>query len=477
MNVRIKKDMGLGMLMLAGLFLFNPIVGFIDVLPDCVGFLLICGGIGLFADLNEQIASAQKRFQILFWGSVLQVFSELLIYRFLKGRQEEMNPYELPVTVLLFSFILFVFYLIVLIPAFRDLFMGLERLGERFDFSFGEKKARKKGRGESKSASERLCTLTAVFTVALVALNLLPEFSILTSFEHDIQNPLFTFDWYKFIGLFRGACGILAACFSIPWLIVYLRYFAALKKDKLWIDRLKNHYTETILSQTEMLSLRRIRFSFLILFVAIFFAIPLRMNYISILPCVVLAFLVFAAILLLGDLLREQKRLYLSAGVLAIVSAAQLIVNSFYLKYYIPTDSLFYPNAFWHYLFVQLLDIGEAAATVWLIYELLHTLMETVRSYTGVDYGKGNGEALASRATQKLQRSFCIRYNVTFVLFFVSGVGTVVDTVFHLSLGWLWLFPLCASIAGVFCFYSVQHDLLEEIGYYFQPDQMHKREG
>ena len=135
MNIRIKKDIGLGMLLLAGLFLFNPIVGFIDVLPDCIGFLLICGGIGLLADLNERIASAKKRFQILFWGGVLQVFFELLVYRFLQGQKEEMNPYELPVTVLLFSFLLLVFYLIVLIPAFRDLFLGLERLGERFGIS------------------------------------------------------------------------------------------------------------------------------------------------------------------------------------------------------------------------------------------------------------------------------------------------------------------------------------------------------
>ena len=307
-------------------------------------------------------------------------------------------------------------------------------------------------------------------------MNLLPELSILTSFEYDVQNPLFTFDWYKFIGLFRGAGVILALGFSIVWLLSYLRYFATLRREKEWIERIKTHYAETVLPQTGMLTVRKVHFSFLILFAAILFAVPLRMNYISVLPGVVLAFLAFAAILLLGDLLREQKRFYLSASALAIVSAAQLIVNHFYLKFYLPTDSLFYPNAFWHYLGVQLLDVGEAAATVWLIYELLRILMQMARSYTGVDYGKGNGEALASRATQKLQHSFYVRYNVTFVLFFVAGVGTVVDTIFHLSLGWLWLIPLCASVAGVFCFYSVQHDLLEEIGYYFQPDPMHKRE-
>lgn len=476
MNIRIKKDIGLGMLLLAGLFLFNPIVGFIDVLPDCIGFLLICGGIGLLADLNERIASAQKRFQILFWGGVLQVFFELLVYRFLQGQKEEMNPYELPVTVLLFSFLLLVFYLIVLIPAFRDLFLGLERLGERFGISPEPKPKKRRGNREARSRSERLSARTAVFVVAVTALNLLPELSILTSFEYDVQNPLFTFDWYKFIGLFRGAGVILVLGFSIVWLLSYLRYFATLRREKEWIERIKTHYAETVLPQTGMLTVRKVHFSFLILFAAILFAVPLRMNYISVLPGVVLAFLAFAAILLLGDLLREQKRFYLSASTLAIVSAAQLIVNHFYLKFYLPTDSLFYPNAFWHYLGVQLLDVGEAAATVWLIYELLRILMQMARSYTGVDYGKGNGEALASRATQKLQHSFYVRYNVTFVLFFVAGVGTVVDTIFHLSLGWLWLIPLCASVAGVFCFYSVQHDLLEEIGYYFQPDPMHKRE-
>ena len=121
MNAKPKKDMGIGMLALSAIFLFNPIIGFLDLLPDCIGFLLLCNGLCQMADMSDRLADARRRFQILFWAGLLQILAELFLYSFMQNNQAEMNPYEMPVTVLMFAFIWAVLYCTVLIPAFRNL--------------------------------------------------------------------------------------------------------------------------------------------------------------------------------------------------------------------------------------------------------------------------------------------------------------------------------------------------------------------
>ena len=59
---RSQKHMGLLYVMLGGIFLCNPVVGFVDVLPDLVGYLLISVGLLRLADLNGHILESAQRF-------------------------------------------------------------------------------------------------------------------------------------------------------------------------------------------------------------------------------------------------------------------------------------------------------------------------------------------------------------------------------------------------------------------------------
>lgn len=456
--------MGLGMLAFSAIFLCNPMIGFVDILPDCIGFLLLCNGLNLMADMSERLADARRRFQILFWAGLIQILAELFLYNFMQSNQAEMNPYEMPVTILTFSFIWAVLYCAVLIPALRNLFLGLDRMGERFGFSGYPSSS-------SKTMGERMARRSTVFVIALTVLGMLPELSILTSFEHDKGSKIFLFDWYDFIGLFRWGAFFLASIFSAIWLISCLRYFHRLQKDKRWIDSMREYYTAEVLPQVGMLSVRRFTSAFLILYVAILFAIHLKMSYFSCLPGIVFAFLVFAGLSSLGDLLPKQKHCNTAAIALAVCSLTELIVNYFYLKKYIPEESLFIPSAFWHYFAVQALDIIEILLTLVLFYFLSQAIREIIKNYTGVQYAGTSGQALSQSATQKLHKSFFLRLNIIFVLFFVAAIGNIADTVLHFYVGWLWLIPLCVSIVGVLLYHSLQHDLLEEIRFHYQSER------
>lgn len=459
--------MGLGLLMLSVIFLCNPVVGFVDVLPDCIGFLLIFNGLRFMADLDEHLEIAQKRFLLLFWAGGAQVVLQMLVYNFMQGRSgENVDPGQLPNTLMVLSFIWMVLYIFVVIPSFRQLFLGLDHLSDRFDRQQPLKKKQK--RRLEKTDGERMSLKTGAFVFIISVLGFLPELTAMTSLEYSRGN--FTFDWYEFIGMFRSIAVLLTLGFSLAWMISFLRYFRRLKKDRSWIDRMKAHYRAEVLPRTGMLAMRRFSTSFLILYVGIIFAIHLKMNFYACLPGVLFAFLVFAGISSLGDLLPPQRNTYIAASALALFSLAQMISNHFYLKNYLPEESMFHPNAFWHYLVVQLFDIAESVFTVVLIAYLLQSLYEIAKAYTGVRYGGEESEGLSDSATQKLHNSFRIRMYVIFILFFVAAVGNIADVVLHFYFGWLWLVSFCFSVLGIFFYQSLQHDLLEEIRFRYQSE-------
>lgn len=53
--------MNIGYLIAGCVFLFNPTVNLIDVLPDVIGFLLILKGLYKLADLNGKIKTARQK--------------------------------------------------------------------------------------------------------------------------------------------------------------------------------------------------------------------------------------------------------------------------------------------------------------------------------------------------------------------------------------------------------------------------------
>ena len=101
------------------LFLFNPTVNLIDVLPDVIGYLLILKGLYKLADLNGKIKAARQKFKAAVWIAS----GELLVM--LAASVLEATWY------LVFSFVFCVLKLIYLIPAFVNLFEGISYLEMR----------------------------------------------------------------------------------------------------------------------------------------------------------------------------------------------------------------------------------------------------------------------------------------------------------------------------------------------------------
>ncbi len=466
MKPNIQKNMGLGYVMLAGIFLFNPIVAFADVLPDCIGYCLLCIGLSALADLNGHIAAALRRFRILILIGVGQIVASYLIYqtfeRFAKDQPTRINAYESSTLILLGSFVLLFLQWYFLIPALRELFIGLDSAAQKYgsrDLYIGK-------RG-GKNVFERMSGFSTAFVICMSLLSVLPEASLLTSFEDDIG-------WYRFVSLFRIGAVTVSLILGTVWLIRWVSCFRKLKKDELFLPQARADYQGEILPQTGMLTVRRIATAFAFFNIGIVFAAGLRLNYHTALPGIVFAILVAVGVFLLGELLVYRRTCWICCAALAVSSVAQLAVNSQYLKWYLPEASLHYPEAYWKFLAVRILDGIEAILTLVLITVLLRMLYGLVKTQTEVLYGAPGSEVLSQTATRKLHREFQKRMTLIFWLFFFAAAVTVLEAIFRLVLPWLWVIAFIFSFSGIWQFFSMMHELTVHIHFKYGSDGVNK---
>ncbi len=116
-----------GLLTVGILFLFNPDVNLIDVLPDCIGYLCICFAIARAADLCGELADAHAEFRRLFWIT-LSKLPAWLIATLITARSVGEETILLSMT-----FVYAVAETVFGIRAFTRLFAGLTYLGTRYD--------------------------------------------------------------------------------------------------------------------------------------------------------------------------------------------------------------------------------------------------------------------------------------------------------------------------------------------------------
>ncbi len=465
MNKRLQKDMGLGVIATAGIFLFHPIIAFVDVLPDLIGYLLLCVGTSLLADLNGHMAEAQRRFRIMLAVGAGQFLASVWVYRTLVSAKEgEINPYEAPTTLLLLSFLLLILQLCFLLPAMRELFLGLESLETRFD------------REGACKATERMKKSTPIALTLLSVLSVLPEVSILTSYENDKGNPLFPFDWYRYVSLFRTVAAILALAVGTVWVVRWLRLIHGMKHDRTWLAKLRTSYHACVLPQTGMFVVRRFRAGFLLLCIGTVFAVNLRLNYRAVLPGVGLSLFAILGTLLLWRVLSNKRTILWGSIALSACSLAQIVLNARFLAWHLPEASRFEEDAYRQFLAIRILDGAEAILTLVLLGILLSALYAFALQYANVDYGSSNGREreLSRYATQKLHAEFRARTVWTAVPFSLAAAVNVADAVLRLQLPWLWSVSFVLSIVGIWQFFTLTQELLGQIQNHYASDGTNK---
>lgn len=468
------------LVLLSGLFLFDPMVGFRDFLPDAIGYLLLFFGLYRLSDLNEEIASARRLFTILLAIGVGQMLLQLLFFVYLPMWTDEMNRYELPVWVLTCSFLTMVYRILLLVPAFRRLLVGMERLTQNGngEVALPDKKGKTRG--------DRLRGRTTVFVVVTSILSLLPELAVLTSFEAVAEDPLSKyewyssatatnqwFDWYPFANLFRMLLLIPSLLLGVLWLIRFVRYFLAILRDKPLLETFTLWYGQGVLQNKEMLTVRSFKRAILLLSIGAVFTLNLRMNEVAVFPNAVFALCVLFAMLCAPRPVKGGKGCAAASFVLLTCSVLQMILDGTYLKEFVPTDALYYESAYWHFLAVRIFGAVEAVATLFLTVLMLFWLSNLICAHTSVHY-EGERE-LSMHATERLHRDFRKRLYTVALLFALACGVNAADAILRVSVGWLWLVSLPLSFFALWNFFAVLQEFREQIYIYYRSDGVHKQ--
>ena len=461
-----KTSLGLGWLIPSMVILANPIIAFYDILPDCIGYLLLCVALFRLSDLNTSIADAFKRFRTLIWISVGGYLMQYYIYEVL-SKEPKLNPQEIPTMILLCSFMIAVPKLYFSLPAYRDLFCGFwelaERHGGRAVFHYGKRK---------NNLCERMRSASGLFVLLSTLFSILPELAVLTTFEYEMEN--LPFDWYQFVWLFRvSAAMVLTVCFVV-WIVRFIRFALLFSHDADMMQSIKARYEQEILPQEDMLSVRRLRFGIVFLIIGAALTFNLCIEEEILLPGVLCAIFTCVGVLIFGEDLQKRRPFFFSCGVLTFLSLGELWLNRYYTQNYSYVESGWDPDAYTLFLGLRAIQVAEVFCAFALFWCLLNLLSDFVKARIFEHYDGEDTAEISARATERLHRSLERHITGSKILFFVSAFTLAFGAVFQLEYPWFWWVTIPTVAAATITFASLLYALLDRLAWQSNTSATHK---
>ena len=450
-----KTKLGIGWLIPGVVMLSNPVIAFYDILPDCIGYLLLCVALFRLADLNSSVADALKRFRTLIWINIGGLLMQYYIYNVL-AKEPNLNPQEIPTMVLLCAFTMAVPQIYFAVPAYRDLFKGFWELAERHEgkavFNYGKRNT---------NLCERMRRASGVFVVLSAILSVLPEMSVLTTFEYELEK--LPFDWYGFVWLFRVSAAMILTVLFLVWITRFIRFVLLFSRDREMMDSIEERYARDILPQSDMLSMRRLRFGIVFLTIGAALTVNICIEQQILVPNLLCAIFTCIGVFIFGEDLKQTKNLFVACGALGVLSIGELWFNNYYTKQYSYELSGWDPTAYRLFLglrVLQVIGVFLAAGVFWI---LLNLLSKFVQERIFEHYEGPNTEEISARATQRLRKSFGNRILVCKILFSVSAIVLALESIFQLEYPWIWWISVPTVIASTIAFSSLLYALLDRL--------------
>lgn len=464
MQFKVRRKLGLFWCIPACLFLFNPVVAFVDVLPDAIGYALLLLGLRQAADLNGRLDESRSNFKKMLWVSVGAIAGEYYLYGVLPSGGT-LNTYETPVWILLFSFALLAFHTVFLLPAYRELFLGLGVLCEECG---REVPTDQKG----KTRYERLASFSALFAVLTAALSCLPELSVLTPFEVEMEKM--AFDWYAFVGLFRLVLSAVSLVFGLIWLCRALACFASLVRDRKTMEAMEARYTRDMLPKRGVLTLRRIGIAFILLMIGAVFIAEIRLDLRTLLPSPLCALFFLLALPFLGSFF-PKRRLFASIALLqAVWGVGELLLCERYLKNYGTFEyALYLHEAYVDLWILRTVQIVGAVFTLLLVGALLLSLLKMSKCETAEVFDNDFFN-VSARSTARLHKRFQKYTVVGISLMTLATAARITEIVLQLRAPWLWVVSLVFSIAAIISVFYLLFAIKDQLEWQYSAYDLNK---
>lgn len=393
---KLTRYLGLSALLAGAFFLFDPYIGVIDLLPDCIGYLLFFLGLYRFADLDERLGMALKGARNLALVGVARWIATFLAFGFV-------SPAEQPVFMLLALFSLAVLDCIVLIPMWKQLCGGLLYMGSRYDATAMFDRRKPGGKSGVYNVVEKYTAASAVFFVLHEAMAVLPELTVLTHEKGGAELGQGT-RYYDFVGLFRGLGVLISLALGIVWLILTIRFIRKMKSDKPFFEKLTEKYRTDILTRHDMWAMRAVRSSMICLITAAVFSLDFYLDGVNMLPDLLVAAALLLSVWFIRPYIEKNPLLVFMTVALGVVSVIPWFMQIRKDFVWSDTADMFHRDEI--YARWQTVVLWQAVYAVLFILSfvlLLRCLYRMIKRYTGVHVFREN-MAYAEERTESIHK-------------------------------------------------------------------------
>lgn len=384
----------------AFVFLFNPNLNIVDVLPDFIGYAIICLSLSRLAALNDAVELAQKGFVRALCLDVAKICCMALVFA-------TQNPEEQKTMLLLSSFVFAVAELLILVPAFGNLFSGFINLGYKYDNTSVLGYRRESSR---RNRTEKIRSFTVFFLMVKVAMATLPEFAILSTHNYDesLSGALYI---YEYVGLLRLFALAVSLVVGLIWLCRVISYFACVRKDAVFCGALDEDYKQNVLPRTSLFLRKAVKLISWLFCVAAFLCIDFRIENFNIM------FDTLAAIALIIAFVAARKyicspKVIVPFALYAVISLAAVIFEfRFFSEHYY--SAVWRDNAAYvSYVTMLVFCALDAAAFLFATFGMGSILRRVIKDHTGfyVPNATINVEDKIKRVHKELNKKVYLLY-------------------------------------------------------------------
>ncbi len=427
------NTMGLGLFSFGFLFLINPCINIIDVIPDFIGFILMAMGIDKLADMESRFARAKK------------AFVELAIIEAVKLASCALLPFIDSVFVILLVFSFALLEMIFFIPAVINLFEGFQYYGLRS----GGGSVYKVGKS---GKVEGLTALTVTAYSFRVVLALLPELpKLFTNKSTGVVDAGVSIEWTDFTTIFYVIACVVVLAVGIPCAVQMFRYIGGVKADRELMDYLCTTYNENIADVRGYFASKQMKAVTIMMIVGTVFCTNVYFDYVNWMPGGVAALLFAASVIVLSKNSKFTLPAIVSNVLWLAVSGASMYFQIVYASYnYKPTHfaaslgktEVLYPRV----IVTSVLDAVLMAVSV---YFVARCLLDTLKLHTQIfeDNLPDIREGRAKVMLRELKRQFMPAFVLAMVLC-VLYVAYPIVCVYYPE---VWLLNLAVSLALLVC--------------------------
>lgn len=442
-----KRRLGYIYFIAAAVFLFNPCINIVDVLPDFFGYSFLLAGLRKWADLCPNTADAYAGLNRLRWFMLLK-FIAIALLPVVQDPKEHNN------FVLLLTFAFLVIELMYALPALNRIFDGLEYFATRFG-----------GNAIIKGAAN-VRTLTKLFLFVKSFFVLIPELCSLSDFEYSgyVYSGV-QIDIARYRIPLAGINLFVGTVIGICWLVGILVYIGRVFGDAGFIERVHREYDAEIGTNVSLHRTRSLRTFTTFIIAGIAFFPNFWIDGINVVPTFIGAALICAGMLKLKKSIPVCRMSVIVPALFTVLSAVSFGVSFWFAANYGINDIWRSWEAYDFYNYTLIFSLLEYAAMTAAVVCIFKEMNSIVTTYLGAD--PGNSDKMLSAIYTSQMKEVKRQLLIGFVGFIIALVAGAAYTLLRVDAEMLYLIPFI--VTGIWCVYmaAVLNRIYDYIEYKF----------